>query len=71
MHDDDIDDSIAAVTYDEGDDSVVAIVGSGAGGGTLANELSQKGIDVVLIDDASTKVLGVTSCYAAATAAFH
>ena len=50
MHDDDIDDTIAAVTYDEGDESVVVIVGSGAGGGTLANELCQKGIDVVLIE---------------------
>ena len=50
MNDDDIDDSIAAVTYDTDDDSVVVIVGSGAGGGTLANELSRKGIDVVLIE---------------------
>ena len=36
--------------YDLKDDSVVVIVGSGAGGGTLANELCQKGIDVVLLE---------------------
>ena len=48
--DDDFDDAVAAVTYDTGDDSVVVIIGSGAGGGTLANELCQKGIDVVVIE---------------------
>ena len=47
-HDDDRD--LAAVTFGEDDDSVVVIVGSGAGGGTLANELCQKGIDVVLLE---------------------
>lgn len=36
--------------YDLTDDSVVVIVGSGAGGGTLANELCQKGIGVVLLE---------------------
>lgn len=36
--------------YDLNDDGVVAIVGSGAGGGTLANELCQKGINVVLFE---------------------
>jgi choline dehydrogenase-like flavoprotein len=39
-----------AAKYDLNDDGVVAIVGSGAGGGTLANELCQKGIGVVLLE---------------------
>lgn len=37
-------------TFDHNDDSVVLIIGSGAGGGTLANELCQKGINVVLLE---------------------
>jgi len=37
-------------TFDHSDDSVVVIIGSGAGGGTLANELCQKGINVVLLE---------------------
>jgi choline dehydrogenase-like flavoprotein len=32
------------------DDSVVVIIGSGAGGGTLANELCQKGVKVVVLE---------------------
>jgi choline dehydrogenase-like flavoprotein len=32
------------------DESVVVVIGSGAGGGTLANELCQKGIKVVLLE---------------------
>ena len=48
--DDFIDDDVATVTYDHDDGSVVVIVGSGAGGGTLANELAQKGIDVVVLE---------------------
>jgi len=44
------DEAVAAVTFDHDDDSVVVVVGSGAGGGTLANELCQKGIDVVLME---------------------
>ena len=36
--------------FDSKDDSVVVIIGSGAGGGTLANELCQKGLKVVLLE---------------------
>lgn len=32
------------------DSSVVVVIGSGAGGGTVANELAQKGIDVVCME---------------------
>jgi choline dehydrogenase-like flavoprotein len=32
------------------DSSVVVVIGSGAGGGTLSNELAQKGIDVVCLE---------------------
>jgi choline dehydrogenase-like flavoprotein len=32
------------------DDSVVVIVGSGAGGGTLADELTQRGVNVVILE---------------------
>ncbi|RAI04286.1 2-keto-gluconate dehydrogenase [Acuticoccus sediminis] len=37
-------------TYDLSDDSVVVIIGSGAGGGTLAHELTLRGVDVVLLE---------------------
>jgi choline dehydrogenase-like flavoprotein len=36
--------------FDNNDDAVVVIIGSGAGGGTLANELCQKGIKVVVLE---------------------
>ncbi len=36
--------------FDQSDDSIVCIVGSGAGGGTLGNELAQKGIKVVILE---------------------
>jgi choline dehydrogenase-like flavoprotein len=39
-----------AAKYDLNDDSVVVIVGSGAGGGTLGNELAQKGVPVVILE---------------------
>ena len=34
-------------TFDRNDDSVVAIVGSGAGGGTLGHELAKKGMVII------------------------
>ena len=37
-------------TYSQGDDSVVIVIGSGAGGGTLANELCKQGVKVVLLE---------------------
>ena len=32
------------------DDTAVVVIGSGAGGGTLSNELCQKGVKVVLLE---------------------
>ncbi len=37
-------------TFSHDDDNVVVIIGSGAGGGTLANELAQQGIDTVVLE---------------------
>ncbi len=37
-------------TFTQNDDTVVVIIGSGAGGGTLGNELAQKGIKVVVLE---------------------
>src|SRR6056297_3757483 len=39
-----------AKTFDLNDDSVVVVIGTGAGGGTLANELAQKGVNVVSLE---------------------
>jgi len=39
-----------AAKYDLNDDGVVVVIGSGAGGGTLSNELAQKGVDVVCLE---------------------
>ena len=36
--------------FDFSDDGVVVVIGSGAGGGTLCNELCQKGIKVVVLE---------------------
>lgn len=38
------------VRFDGDDEHVVVVIGSGAGGGTLANELAGKGIDVVILE---------------------
>ena len=43
--------------YEHSDDSVVVVIGSGAGGGTIANELAQKGIDVVCLEAGSRLTL--------------
>jgi choline dehydrogenase-like flavoprotein len=39
-----------AAPYDLNDDSVVVIIGSGAGGGTLGTDLALKGIDTVILE---------------------
>jgi choline dehydrogenase-like flavoprotein len=36
--------------FDLNDDSIVVIIGTGAGGGVLANELAQKGVSVVALE---------------------
>ncbi|MGI9383190.1 MAG: GMC family oxidoreductase [Methyloligellaceae bacterium] len=39
-----------AAPYDLNDDSVVVVIGSGAGGGTLGTDLALKGIDTVILE---------------------
>jgi len=46
-----------AAPFDLHDSSVVVVVGSGAGGGTISNELAQKGIDVVCLEAGSRLAL--------------
>ena len=36
--------------FDLNDDTVTVVIGSGAGGGTLSNELAQKGVKVVCLE---------------------
>ena len=40
-------------SFDQNDASVVVIIGSGAGGGTLGNALAQKGINTVILEAGS------------------
>ena len=37
-------------TFDMNDDSVVVVIGSGAGGGTLGAELAMKGVKTVILE---------------------
>ena len=39
-----------AAPYKLNDDSVVVVIGSGAGGGTLGTDLALKGIDTVILE---------------------
>lgn len=39
-----------AVRFDSDDDSVVVVIGSGAGGGTMSAELAKDGVDVVCLE---------------------
>ena len=39
-----------ATTFAHNDDSVVVVIGSGAGGGTLSHDLTRRGINVVCLE---------------------
>ena len=39
--------------FDLNDDSVVVVIGSGAGGGTLGSELAMKGVKTVILEAGS------------------
>ena len=40
--------------FEQDDDGVIVVVGSGAGGGTLVNELCQAGVRVVCLEAGPT-----------------
>jgi len=46
---------------EQSDDGVVVIIGSGAGGGTLAHELTRRGIKVVLFEAGARQSLATFS----------
>ena len=45
-----------AAPFDMNDDSVVVVIGTGAGGGVLSNELAQRGVSVVALEAGQTLV---------------
>jgi len=47
-----------AKQYDLNDDSVVVVIGSGAGGGTLGAELALKGVDTVILEAGGRHEIG-------------
>ena len=47
--------------FELNDDGVVVIIGSGAGGGTLAHELTRRGIKVVLFEAGKRQSLATFS----------
>ena len=49
-----------AKKFDLNDDTVAVVIGSGAGGGTLSNELAQKGINVVCLEAGKRYRVSVT-----------